>query len=121
MNISENIKGTYGTMYMVSDMTKSVQYYKEVMNLTPEEESADWTTFNLNGHRICLHSVAPGTEIDGKGVLIASVVNLDAMVVEMKKRGVEFVKEVHQVCEGGFAADFRDPSGNLLSMFEYRG
>ncbi len=62
-----------------------------------------------------------GAEIDGKGVLIASVSDLDGVVAEMKKRGVEFIKDVHSVCEGGYAADFRDPSGNILSMFEFRG
>ncbi len=51
MSLGENFKGTYGTMYMVRDMTKSIQYYKEVLNLTSEEESPAWTTFNLNGHR----------------------------------------------------------------------
>jgi predicted enzyme related to lactoylglutathione lyase len=121
MDISKNITGTYGTMYMVRDMQKSVQYYKEMLNLTPEAESPEWTSFDLNGHRICLHATAPDAAIDGKGVLITSVKDLDLVVAELKKRGVEFVQEVQQVCDGGFAADFKDPSGNVVSLFEYRG
>ena len=108
-------------MYYVHDMKKSVQYYQEMLNLTPEEESSQWTTFNLNGHRICLHATEANVEINGHGVLIASVTNLEEMTAEMKKRGVEIVKDIHQVCENGFAVDIKDPSGNLLSFFEYRG
>lgn len=121
MNLSENFTGTYGTMYMVRDMKKSVAYYKDMMNLTPEEESDSWTTFNLNGHRICLHLAEANAEIDGKGVLITNVKGLEAVVAEMKSRGVEFMMDIHQVCEGGYSADFKDPSGNVLSLFEFRG
>ena len=121
MNLEKHFNGTYGTMYYVTDMKKSVQYYKEIFNLTPESESSDWTTFALNGHRICLHSSAEGQQTNGHGILITSVANLEGMVVELKKRGVEFVKEVTKVCEGGYAADFKDPSGNVISLFEYQG
>ena len=121
MDLSKNIKGTYGTMYYVTDMKKTVQYYKEVFNLTPEYESAGWTEFKMGDHRLCLHSAGENHTPTGKGILITEVTGLDTMVAELKKRGVEFVSDVQSVCDGGYAADYRDPSGNTLSLFEYRG
>ncbi|MEK6775072.1 MAG: VOC family protein [Bdellovibrionota bacterium] len=121
MNISENFKGTYGTMYYVHNMKKSVQYYKDNFNLTPEDETPEWTTFSLNGHRICLHLINENHSPEHNGVLIANVSNLEGVVSELKKRGVEFISEIKNVCEGGYAADFKDPNGNVLSLFEYKG
>lgn len=121
MNLGDRYQGTYGTMYYVNDMKKSVAFYKEILNLTPEDESPEWTTFDINGHRICLHATENGAAIDGKGILITNVKDLDGMVAELKKRGVEFTQDIKEVCEGGYAADFRDPSGNILSLFEYKG
>lgn len=121
MNISQQFDGAYGSLYYVSDMTKSVQYYKDMFNLTPTMESPEWTEFNLNGHTLCLHGVKEGTKIDGKAILITKVKGLDAVVAELKQRGVEFKGDIHQVCEGGFAADFVDPSGNTISLFEFKG
>ncbi|MCB0356979.1 MAG: VOC family protein [Bdellovibrionales bacterium] len=121
MNISEYIKDTYGTMYYVTDMQKAASYYKNLFNLSPEEESPGWTTFNLNGHRICLHATEGDHSVSHNGVLITNVSQLENVVAELKNRGVEFVKDITEVCEGGYSADFVDPSGNVLSLFEYKG
>jgi len=120
MNISQSFEGAYGSMYYVTDMGKSVKYYKEMFNLTPTHESPEWTEFSLNGHTLCLHGVAAGTKVDGKAILITKVKGLDNVVKELKSRGVEFISDVKQVCDGGFAADFKDPSGNMISLFEYK-
>jgi predicted enzyme related to lactoylglutathione lyase len=122
MNMSQSITGTYGTLYYVADMTKSVQYYKEVLNLTPEDESPEWTTFPLGGgHKICLHGTEDKSLVTGKGILIANVTGLEGFVTELKKRGAEVVNDIHEVCENGFSADIRDANGITLSFFEYKG
>jgi len=120
MDLSKNFKGTYGTMYYVDDMEKSVQFYNELFDLIPEEKSDAWTVYNFGGHRMCLHAVADDHELDGSGILITQVTDLDGMVKELKNRGVEFVQEVTEVCENGFAADYIDPSGNIVSLFELK-
>lgn len=121
MNIAQQFDGAYGSLYYVTDMAKSVQYYKDMFNLTPTMESPEWTEFSLNGHTLCLHGLEPGKKSDGKAILITKVKGLDNVVAELKKRGVEFEGDIKQVCDGGFSADFRDPSGNLISLFEYKG
>ncbi len=122
MNLSEYHKGTYGSLYYVNDMAKAVQYYKEVLQWTPEVESPEWTEFPLgNGHRLCLHAAGEGQVSPGYGILITQVREIEQVVAELKRRGVEFVKDIQNVCDNGFSADFRDPSGNLISLYEYKG
>lgn len=122
MNLSESISGTYGTLYYVADMKKSVQFYKDVLNLKAEDETEGWSTFPLgNGHRICLHATTDMSQVNGKGILIANVKGLETVVAELKKRGAEFVNDIHEVCENGFSADMRDANGITLSFFEYKG
>lgn len=121
MKVSENFTGTYGTMYFVRDMDKSIAYYKDMFDLEPTEKSPGWTTYNFGGHELCLHIAEEGQSIDGKGILINRVKNLQGVYEELKSRGVEFMNEIHQVCDGGYAVDYKDPSGNQISLFEYTG
>src|SRR3989344_7537768 len=103
MNLSTAFEGTYGSLYYVYDMEKSVNYYKQMLNLTPGFESPTWTEFSLNGHNLCLHLVREGEKVSGKSILITKVKGLEEVVGTLKSRGVEFLEEIHEVCDGGFA------------------
>jgi predicted enzyme related to lactoylglutathione lyase len=121
MAMTDFVTGTYGTMYYVRDMKKAVQYYTDILGKGPEDESPEWTTFDLNGTKICLHVAEAGAQIDGKGVLIMNTKNLKDAVPALKAMGVEIYKDYTAVCEGGYSVDIKDPSGNILSFFEYTG
>ena len=114
------INGTYGTMYYVNDMAKSVKYYKEILGLKPRFESPEWTEFEINGGTaLCLHNIEHGKKaFHEQGVLILDVKGLTAMVKDLKTKGVEFINEGKEVHPGAFCADFKDPSGNLVSFYE---
>lgn len=122
MNLNEKILGTYGTLFYVHNMSKSIQYYREVLNLQVEEESPEWTTFKFaNGHRVCLHATEDTSKVTGTSVLVLSVRNLEDVVATLKQRGAEIVADIHEVCPNGYSADVRDPNGVPLSFFEYKG
>ena len=116
-------EGTYGTMYYVSSMEKAVKYYREVFGATPTFESAEWTEFNLDGHRLCLHISDPDRDLteSGGGILITSVENIKDLVPRLKDKGVEFIRDVLEVHPGAYAADFKDPAGNVVSLYEDTG
>jgi predicted enzyme related to lactoylglutathione lyase len=116
MSVSDQIHGTYGTMYYVQDMKKACAYYKEVLGLKPHFESDSWSEFDLKGTSLCLHGMEPGQKSDGKGIVILKVTGLKTMVDTLKNSGVEFVQEIKQVCEDSYCADFKDPSGNIVSL-----
>ena len=117
--MESRFKGTYGTMYNVRDMKKSVSYYKDVVGLQPRFESESWTEFQLGSGALCLHQYSEGmADLQGKGILITEVKDLGNLVSDLKKRGVEFFKDIHEVHPGAHSADFKDPDGNWVSLYE---
>jgi predicted enzyme related to lactoylglutathione lyase len=40
------------------------------------------------------------------------------LVPELQKAGIEFQRGIHEVHPGAFSADFFDPSGNMVSLYE---
>jgi catechol 2,3-dioxygenase-like lactoylglutathione lyase family enzyme len=113
-------EGTYGTMYYVRDMKKSVSYFKELFGAEPLFESPEWTEFGFNGHSLCLHLAnSEDTLKMGKGgILITKVKGVHAQVERLKAKGVEFLGDVHEVYPGAYSANFTDPDGNLYSLYE---
>lgn len=112
------VKGCYGTMYYVADMKKSVAYYKDTLGLKPRYESEEWTEFDLgDGTALCLHPVN-GKKHHTGGTLIMNVQDIRGTVAAMKKKGAEFEGEVKEVHPGAFAAEFKDPAGNVISLYE---
>ena len=108
--------GTYGTMYYVRDMAKSVAFYKERFGLSGNE-SPEWSEFDLNGHAICLHAMRPGEKHSSEGVLITKVKGIKGVISELRSQGVE-VENEHEVYPGAFAANFRTPDGHTISLYE---
>ena len=115
--MSSLFTGTYGTMYYVTDMKKSVEYYKTIFGLTPGYESPDWTEFDVNGHRICLHIARDGQKIEN-GILVNKVKGIQNLVTDLKAKGVEFEGELREIHPGAYCVAFRDPSGNRVDLYE---
>lgn len=120
-------KGTYGTMYYVKDMKKSVAFYRDVVGLKPEFEDDGWTQFNINGHALCLHATGQDVKIvplaDKKtatnGILILEVDNIHKVVGALKEKRVEFIGGgVNDMGECGLCADFKDLDGNLIGIYQ---
>ena len=114
------MNGTYGTMYYVKDMKKAVDYYKTIFGLKTRFESPEWTEFDVSGHGLCLHAIGKDmkTTPSTGGVLITKVRGIKKLYEELKNTGVEFNGPVKEVHPGAWSADFKDPSGNTLSIYE---
>ncbi len=113
-------QGAYGTMYYVKDMKKATDYYKAMLGLKPRYESKEWTEFDLGDNTaLCLHGSDDEKDLVKEGgILIAKVKNIKALVPELKQRGMEFVREINEVHPGAFCVDFKDPAGNIVSLYE---
>ncbi len=120
-----NFKGSYGTMYYVNDMKKSIAFYKETIGLTPQFESEGWTQFDLNGHALCLHSLdktdsrEATVKSDGGGTLILLVDDIQKVVGRLKEKRVTFTHDIIDMGEHGFCANFKDLDGYELSVYQY--
>lgn len=112
--------GSYGTMYYVKDMEKVAAFYRAALGVEPRYQSSEWTEFDLgDGTSLCLHGVGPGQKrLAEGGVLIAKVSDLKGVVAGLKEQKVELLRDIHEVHPGAYSADFRDPEGNVVSLYE---
>lgn len=91
------------------------------------DETGDhkWVEFRFpeGGGGLALHGGVHLPVIGVMATIVPSieVTDIEGMVAELKGRGVEFVREVHEVAGHVRTADFRDPEGNLIQMFEPMG
>ena len=102
---------------LVSDMEKSVKFYREVLHLPIKSQSEEWTEFFNVGTVIALHLAKRKAKIGtGIGVLIGFMDNdLEATVNRLKMQGVKFCKEPKEETFGKHTT-IEDPDGHLISI-----
>jgi len=111
----------------VSDMKRSVSFYRDVLGLPLRFESPEWTEFATEGATLALHaSEAPNPERTNPDQVIAgrcrpglSVPNLDAFHKRMVERNVPCLQEPKELF-GAWIAQYLDPDGLALSVSEER-
>ena len=110
------IQSTYGTMYYVDDMKKSISFYKSNLGITPTYESPEWTEFSVGGHNLCLHAKNPGETYTANGVLIFSVDGIKNLFEKMKQEDLN-VYNLHEVHPEAWTFNLKDLSGNEVSLY----
>jgi lactoylglutathione lyase len=112
----------------VSDMTRSVSFYSDILGLPLRFASSHWTEFATGGATLALHKAegpapapAPGgTDVEaGRCRPGLSVPDLDEFHRRMVDRGVTCVQEPKSVF-GARLAQYRDPDGLVISVGEER-
>ena len=115
-------------MVNVSDMNRSIAFYRDVLGLTLKLESPGWTEFQTGATTLALH--LPHSRASGQGrpaaeatpgtcTLGFTVDNLAATHRELTARGVHFVlAPTEQVNEGIRLAVCVDPDGLGISFAE---
>ncbi|HUP56786.1 MAG TPA: VOC family protein [Bdellovibrionota bacterium] len=114
------VVGTYGTMFYVADMDKSVKFFQEVLGLKTGFQSPEWTELLVGQSSLCLHILREGEKADhaANGILIMRVKGIHELVARMKSEGVEFSRDIHEIHKGAYGADFRTPEGTVFSFYE---
>lgn len=111
----------------VSDMKRSVSFYRDVIGLPLKFESPGWTEFATDGATLALHaSAGSSSERDNPQEVPAgrcrpglSVQNLDEFHRRMVERNVPCVQEPKEVF-GARIAQYLDPDGLAISVSEER-
>ena len=116
------------TMVNVSEMIRSVAFYRDVLGLTLKFESPGWTEFDTGTTTLALHLAekASGAAQPPKGGPCAgtcsigfSVTSLDEAFQTLTKRGARFVMPpMTQEAEGIRLAVCIDPDGLAVSFAE---
>ena len=111
----------------VSDMKRSVSFYRDVLGLPLRFDSPGWTEFATEGATLALHlSNGPYAENNNPREVPAgrcrpglSVPNLDEFHTRMVARNVPCVQEPTEAF-GARVAQYADPDGLVISVGEQR-
>jgi len=116
---------------LVSDMEKSVKFYKELLGLPvkTKTQSPDWVEFFNRETTLSLHAIKKGkgsSGVDSKdtklgtGTLIGFMVSdIDSTVQFLKENNVQFFKESRDEPFGKHAI-VEDPDGHLISIAQLK-
>lgn len=110
------IKGIYGTMYYVSNMKQAIDFYRSTLSLKPTSESEEWTEYDLQGHKLCLHGTRPEGNYPLNGILIFEAKDIKALFEKLKSQGLN-VFSLHEVQPGFWTFHLRDHNGNEHSFY----
>src|SRR5262245_42119826 len=110
----------------VSDMKRSVEFYRDVVGLPLRFESPDWTEFATAGATIALHQSKGAASQDPAADTPAgccrpgiAVPNLAEFHQRMLARGVPCLQEPKETF-GARIAQYADPDGLAISVSEER-
>jgi len=118
------------TMVMVSDMDRSVRFYKDTLGLKMRFQSPDWTEFDTGSTTLALHGGAKAAppappakeQIAGTVSIGFRVDNLEQTYEELKANGTRFVMPpTLRENEGIRLAVALDPDGLGISFAEVIG
>ncbi len=111
----------------VSDMDRSVAFYRDVIGLRLKFESPGWTEFATDGATLALHTSHERAEDDTDGDSDSmpagrcrpglQVPDLDEFHQKMSAHGVPSIQNPTEVC-GSRVAQYRDPDGLAISVGE---
>jgi lactoylglutathione lyase len=111
------------SIVFVSDMARSVAFYRDVLGLPLRFESPEWTEFDTPGNTLALH-LADGPATPSKSTAPAgqcqlgfSVEDIDAFHQEMIAKGVTCLQPPEKE-DFGTLAEYADPDGLPFSAVE---
>lgn len=104
---------------IVSEMEKSLVFYKDILGLPIKSQSEAWTEFFVNGTVLALHPAENKSKLKtGISILIGFMVSdLETNVKKLKENKVKFFKEAKEEPFGKHAI-IEDPDGHLISIAE---
>ncbi len=112
------------TIVFVSDMPRSVAFYRDTLGLPLRMESEWWSEFETGPTLLCLHKANPGSpgQPTSRGTCHVgfSTPDLDAFHAAMAAAGVRVVEEPRMQDFGVRMATYADPDGLLLNVSEGR-
>ncbi|OGC92342.1 MAG: hypothetical protein A2142_08595 [candidate division Zixibacteria bacterium RBG_16_48_11] len=116
-------------MVVVSDMQKSIKFYRDILGLPLKFESPEWTEFQTGATTLALHGGGvrnpdpPGgtdeRQLAGNCSIGFTVENLQKAFEELKSRGGKFtMPPTQRDKEGIILAVCLDPDGMPVSLAE---
>ena len=101
----------------VTDMQRSVSFYRDTLSLEAVRDGDDWAELDANGLHIGLNATESPHGNGGAVIAFQPEGGLDRTVEELRSDGVEIAGELSEH-PWGRVATFKDPDGNDLQLYE---
>ncbi len=117
-------------VFYVADIGRTEAFYKETLGLplqrmtgeAGEFDGADWLITETAGGISLIFFQMPGKQGDSPVVVFELAEGgIDGIVEGLASKGVTIVTPVSHAPDGGLTADFADPDGHTLSMYQAPG
>ncbi|MGB3627827.1 MAG: VOC family protein [Henriciella sp.] len=114
-------------VFNVADIDRTEVFYKETLGLElnrmpgepGESGGSDWLIGQDAGGVSLIFFQAPGTRGDSPiPVFELAEGGIEGVVEGLASKGVTIVTPVSHAPDGGLTADFKDPDGHVLSMYQ---
>lgn len=102
----------------VTDLARSVSFYRETLGLELVGESGGLAFFNVGGLTLMLNTALadPDSPIAGATEVVFAVGTVSAGHRVLEQRGCHFIQVPREVTPGSWAATFLDPDGHKLTL-----
>ncbi len=111
------VHGTAVVWLPVSDVQRSMSFYRDQLGLKQVHSGDDWAELDANGLHVGLNATErPGGD-GGAVIAFQPEGGLDATVQQLRSDGVEIAGEISDHAWGRIAT-FKDPDGNDLQLYE---
>ena len=106
---------------LVSNMEKSIRFYRDTLGIPIKTKSKDWTEFFKKDTVLALHPAKKKSKMKtGSGMLVGfEVSDLDSTVKKLKEKKVKFFKKPKEEPFGKHTI-IQDPDGHLVSIAEIK-
>ena len=117
-----NVKKVGNVILAVKDLSKSVEFYHEILGMPIKRQRENWVDLGQSGALLSLHpanesSPHASTSVDN-GILIGLLVgDVASAVDELKSKDVKIHRDI-QEREAGKNAIILDPDDYMISLFE---
>src|SRR5437870_5356050 len=103
-------------MVVVSDMSRSVAFYRDVLGLNLRFETPDWTEFDVGGVKLALHIAGPHLSVNPDGGVGFGfyVQDIESTLADLAARGARVVHKSQE--EFGVLALIPDPDGYIVQI-----
>jgi catechol 2,3-dioxygenase-like lactoylglutathione lyase family enzyme len=105
------------------DAMKSAAFYRDVLGMRVVEATPHWAGLDGGGVHLALHPhpSMPAERGTASPWVVFTVDDVRGVHAALVEKGIRFDCEPREVCSdessSGLSADFKDPDGNLLSIF----
>lgn len=104
---------------LVEDLEKSIDFYRDILELKIKNQSPDWVEFQneAQGAVLALHPARIKQKGSSNMLVGFNVSNLESVCKKLEEKGVKFHKKITEESFGKHAI-IEDPEGHLISIVE---